>query len=158
MEYGPRSLGHRSIIAEPTDPTMMDWLNKRLERTEFMPFAPICIEEDAPQYFANFDAGRLASRFMTVCFDVTEYGRKMAPGIVHKDGTARPQIVNEKENKYVYDALQAYKRRTGLSLGINTSFNKHEEPIVCHPDDAIEELVRGGIDVLFIENYRVVKQ
>ncbi len=157
MEYGPRSLGQRSIIAEPTDETMMNWLNERLDRTEFMPFAPICIEEDAHLYFENFEAGRQASRFMTVCFDVTEHGRKMAPGIVHKDGTARPQIVNAKDNKYVYDALQAYKRKTGLSLGINTSFNKHEEPIVCHPDDAIEELVRGGIDVLFIENYKVVK-
>ena len=56
MEYGPRALGHRTILAEPTDPTMMDWLNKRLERTEFMPFAPIILEEDAPQYFQNFDA------------------------------------------------------------------------------------------------------
>lgn len=155
MEYGPRSLGQRSIIAEPTDESMMNWLNERLDRTEFMPFAPICIEEDAPEYFANFDAGRLASRFMTVCFDVTEHGKKMAPGIVHKDGTARPQIVNATENKYVYDALQAYKRKTGLSLGINTSFNKHEEPIVCQPNDAVEELVRGGIDILFIENYKV---
>ena len=155
MEYGPRSLGQRSIIAEPTDPTMMDWLNKRLERTEFMPFAPIIIEEDAEEYFENFDQGKLAAKFMTVCFDCTEYGRKMAPGIVHVDGTARPQTVNASENLYIYKALQEYKKLTGLSLGINTSFNKHEEPIVCHPRDAIDELVRGGVDVLFIENYRV---
>ncbi len=157
MEYGPRSLGHRSIIAEPTDPTMMDWLNKRLERTEFMPFAPIIIEEDAPDYFENFERGQLAAKFMTLCFDCTEHGKKMAPGIVHKDGSARPQTVNASENLYVYKALQEYKKLTGLSLGINTSFNKHEEPIVCHPRDAIDELVRGGVDVLFIENYRVVK-
>ena len=155
MEYGPRALGHRTILAEPTDPTMMEWLNKRLERTEFMPFAPIILEEDAPLYFENFDVGRLPARFMTVCFDVTEHGKKMAPGIVHKDGTARPQIVNETSNEYVYNALKAYKRKSGLSLGINTSFNKHEEPIVCHPRDAIQELLRGGVDVLFIENYKV---
>ena len=155
MEYGPRALGHRSILAEPTDPTMMDWLNKRLERTEFMPFAPIILEEDAPLYFENFDAGRLPARFMTVCFDVTDFGKEMAPGIVHKDGTARPQIVNETTNEYVYKALKAYKEKNGLSLGINTSFNKHEEPIVCHPRDAIQELLRGGVDVLFLENYKV---
>ena len=124
MEYGPRALGHRTILAEPTDPTMMDWLNKRLERTEFMPFAPIILEEDAPLYFENFDAGRLPARFMTVCFDVTDFGKEMAPGIVHKDGTARPQIVNETTNEYVYKALKAYKEKSGLSLGINTSFNK----------------------------------
>ena len=134
---------------------MMDWLNKRLERTEFMPFAPIIIEEDAEEYFENFDQGKLAAKFMTVCFDCTEYGRKMAPGIVHVDGTARPQTVNASENLYIYKALQEYKKLTWLSLGINTSFNKHEEPIVCHPRDAIDELVRGGVDVLFIENYRV---
>jgi carbamoyltransferase len=157
MEYGPRALGHRTIMAEPTDPTMMDWLNKRLERTEFMPFAPIILEEDAPQYFENFDAGRLASRFMTLCFNVTDYGKKMAPGIVHKDGTARPQIVNATHNTYVYNALKAYKAKSGLALGINTSFNKHEEPIVCHPRDAVQELLRGGVDVLFLENYQVQK-
>ncbi len=157
MEYGPRALGHRTILAEPTDPTMMDWLNKRLERTEFMPFAPIILEEDAPLYFENFEPGRLPARFMTICFDVTEHGKKMAPGIVHRDGTARPQTVNQSENSYVYRALKKYKEKTGLSLGINTSFNKHEEPIVCHPRDAIQELLRGGVDVLFIENFRVEK-
>ena len=128
MEYGPRALGHRTILAEPTDPTMMDWLNKRLKRTEFMPFAPIILEEDAPLYFENFDAGRLPARFMTVCFDVTDFGKEMAPGIVHKDGTARPQIVNETTNEYVYKALKAYKEKSGLSLGINTSFNKQRGP------------------------------
>ena len=157
MEYGPRALGGRSILAEPTDPTMMDWLNKRLERTEFMPFAPIILEEDAPRYFVNFAPGRLPARFMTACFDVSDTGKKMAPGIVHKDGTARPQIVNPAHNRYVYNALVRYKEKTGLSLGINTSFNKHEEPIVCHPRDAIQELLRGGVDILFIENYKVEK-
>lgn len=158
MEYGPRALGHRTILAEPTDPTMMHWLNERLDRTEFMPFAPIILEEDAPAYFENFEPGRLAARFMTVCFDVTPHGKRLAPGIVHKDGTARPQIVNETENGYVYRALKRYKEKTGLSLGINTSFNKHEEPIVCRPRDAIQELLRGGVDVLFIENYKVERR
>ncbi|MDP6039030.1 MAG: carbamoyltransferase C-terminal domain-containing protein, partial [Candidatus Latescibacteria bacterium] len=73
-------------------------------------------------------------------------------------GIARiPTDQFETHNKYVYDALKAHKAKTGLSLGINTSFNKHEEPIVCHPQDAVQELIRGGVDVLFVENYRVEK-
>ncbi|MDP6778604.1 MAG: carbamoyltransferase C-terminal domain-containing protein, partial [Candidatus Latescibacteria bacterium] len=113
------------------------------------------LEEDAPSYFHGFNAGRLPARFMTICFDVTEHGKKMAPGIVHKDGTARPQIVNATHNRYVHDILKRYKEKTGLPLAINTSFNKHEEPIVCHPRDAVQELLRGGVDVLFIEDYKV---
>ena len=134
---------------------MNDWLNERLGRTEFMPFAPIILEEDAPLYFENFEPGRQASRFMTVCFDVTEYGKEKAPGIVHKDGTARPQIVNAEENEYVYNALKAYKAKSGLSLGINTSFNKHEEPIVCTPHDAVRAFLHGNLDYLAIGPYLV---
>lgn len=157
MEYGPRALGGRSILAEPTDPTMINWLNKRLDRTEFMPFAPIILEEDAPKYFVNFVSEQITARFMTACFNVSNFGKKMAPGIVHKDCTARPQIVNPIHNPYVYKAIVQYKKKTGLPMSINTSFNKHEEPIVCHPKDAIQELLRGGVDVLFIENYKVEK-
>ncbi len=155
MEYGPRALGHRSILAEPTDPTMMDWLNKRLCRTEFMPFAPIIVEEEAPLFFNNFSASEYASRFMTICVDCTPLCKEKAPGVVHKDGTARPQSVRATTEPYIHKALRAYQRKTGLPLAINTSFNKHEEPIVGSPADAISELKRNGVDVLFLENYEV---
>jgi carbamoyltransferase len=155
MEYGPRALGHRSILAEPTDSTMMDWLNKRLCRTEFMPFAPLILSEDAPQYFENWPASEYPSRFMTICTDCTPLCKEKAPGVVHRDGTARPQSVRREADPYTHRALQAYKRRTGLPLAINTSFNKHEEPIVGSPADAISELKRNAVDVLFLENYRV---
>lgn len=151
MEFGPRALGHRSILAEPTDPTMMDWLNKRLERTEFMPFAPIILEEAAPRYFRNFAKGAYPAKFMTLCFDVTEEGKRQAPGIVHRDGTARPQTVSKKEQPLIHAALTRYEELTGLPLCINTSFNKHEEPIVCTPENALKEFLRGGVETLVME-------
>jgi carbamoyltransferase len=153
MEYGPRALGHRSILAEPTDTTMMDWLNKRLSRTEFMPFAPIVIEEEAPRFFEDFARSAYPSRFMTICMACTPYCIEKAPGVVHRDGTARPQSVREDTDPYTYRALRAYERRTGLPLAINTSFNKHEAPIVGSPADAIDELKRRSVDVLYLENY-----
>jgi carbamoyltransferase len=155
MEYGPRALGHRSILAEPTDPTMMDWLNRRLSRTEFMPFAPIVVEEEAPRFFENFAKAAYPSRFMTICLQCTPYCEEKAPGVVHRDGTARPQSVRQDTDPYTYRVLRAYERRTGLPIAINTSFNKHEAPIVGTPADAIAELERRSVDVLFLENFEV---
>ena len=156
MEYGPRALGHRSILAEPTDPTMMDWLNKRLDRTEFMPFAPIVIEEEAPKYFHNFPKAAYPTRFMTLCLDSTPLAKEKAPGIVHRDGTARPQSVSRQSEPYIYEILRAYQRKTGLPICINTSFNRHDEPIVCYPEDAIQEFLRGGVDVLVMEDLEII--
>lgn len=156
MEYGPRALGHRSILAEPTDPTMQDWLNARLARTEFMPFAPMILEHKAPEYFQNFAKGAYAAQYMTICFTVTDLARQKAPGIVHKDGTARPQIITKKSNPLIFQALTHYEELTGLPICVNTSFNKHEEPIVCSPEDAVKEFLRGGVDVLLLED-RVVE-
>ncbi len=153
MEYGPRALGHRSILAPPTDPTMMDWLNKRLERTEFMPFAPMILEEKASRYFRHMAKSAGPARFMTICVDVTEEGKTQAPGIVHKDGTARPQTISKTHQPLLHRALTRYEELTGLPLCINTSFNKHEEPIVCTPEDALKEFVRGGVEVLVMERF-----
>jgi carbamoyltransferase len=155
MEFGPRALGHRSIIAEPTDRTMMDWLNKRLARTEFMPFAPIILEEEAPRYFEDFAGSAYPSRFMTTCLRCTALCRERAAGVVHLDCTARPQTVNREIDGYVHRALTRYQAKTGLPLAINTSFNKHEEPIVGSPADALGELRRGAVDVLFLDRFRV---
>jgi carbamoyltransferase len=155
MEYGPRALGHRSILAEPNDPSMMDWLNRRLSRTEFMPFAPIILEEEAPRYFENFAVSAYASRFMTICLNCTPLCKEKAAGIVHRDGTSRPQSVRQDADPYTVRALRAYHQRTGLPLAVNTSFNKHEEPIVGSPADAIGGLKHQAIDVLFLENYEV---
>ena len=149
MEYGPRALGNRSILCAATDHSVNSWLNERLERTEFMPFAPVVREPDAPAYFRNLnDATRHTAEFMTITYDVTERCRKEAPAIVHVDGTARPQIVRRDINPGYFDILTEYNRLTGLSVLVNTSFNMHEEPIVCSPDDAARAFLAGNLDVL----------
>ena len=155
MEFGPRALGHRSILAEPTDPTMQDWLNKRLERTEFMPFGPMVLEEEAPTYFHDFARHAYPAKFMTICFNATDECRRKAPGIVHKDGSARPQAVNRSAQPLIHRALRRYQELSGLPICVNTSFNKHEQPIICTPDEAIAEFLRGGVDELVMERYRV---
>ncbi|MFQ5600851.1 MAG: carbamoyltransferase C-terminal domain-containing protein [Candidatus Krumholzibacteriia bacterium] len=155
MEYGPRALGHRSILAEPDDPTMIHWLNKRLSRSEFMPFAPVILEEEAPKYFEDFDAAAYAARFMTICVDCQALCKEKAPGIVHRDGTARPQAVSAHGDAYTHRVLRAYQEKTGLPLAINTSLCRHEEPIVGTPFDAIHELKRNVIDVLYLDHYEV---
>lgn len=150
MEYGPRALGNRSILYRPDEPEVNDWLNKRLRRTEFMPFAPSAIAEDADLYFENLDGARDTARFMTMTFDCTALMRRTCPGVVHVDGTARPQLVSARDNPSYYRILTEFKRITGLSCFVNTSFNIHEEPIVCTPSDAIRAFKTGHLDALAI--------
>ena len=156
MEYGPRALGNRSILYQATDPTVNDWLNKRLRRTEFMPFAPILPAEDAPHYLKDFDGrSAYAAEFMTITYDVTERCRQEAPAVVHVDGTARPQLVTQRGNPPVRRILEHYKALTGLAVLINTSFNMHEEPIVFSPQDALRAFREGRLDVLVLEDFVV---
>lgn len=148
MEYGPRALGNRSILYRPDEPEVNDWLNKRLKRTEFMPFAPTALAEDADLYFKNLDGARDTARYMTITFDCTDLMHRTCPGVVHVDGTARPQLVSADDNPSYYRILTEYKRLTGHSCFVNTSFNIHEEPIVCTPEDAIRAFKSGHLDVL----------
>uniref|UniRef100_A0A7C3J6M8 Carbamoyltransferase n=1 Tax=candidate division WOR-3 bacterium TaxID=2052148 RepID=A0A7C3J6M8_UNCW3 len=157
MEYGPRALGNRSILFDPTDRKINDWLNKRLKRTEFMPFAPSCIYEDATLVFENFEKGSYPSYFMTITFNVKEEWRKRIDAVNHVDNTARPQTVKEDQNPLYYKLLKRYKELTGLPLFVNTSFNMHEEPILCSPLDAVRSLLNNCVDVLVIGNF-IVKQ
>jgi len=153
MEYGPRALGNRSILADPTDTTINDWLNKRLKRTEFMPFAPSTLDRAAPAMYRNFSGGAYTSSFMTITFDVVQEWIDRAPAVVHVDGTARPQVVFRENNPSYYRILEEYEKRTGLPLFVNTSFNMHEEPIVCSPEDAIRSYLAGSVDVMAIGNF-----
>jgi carbamoyltransferase len=153
MEYGPRALGSRSILYQATDPTVNDWLNKRLQRTEFMPFAPVTLEEFADQCYENLDGARYPAKFMTITFDCTSWMKKHCPAVVHVDGTARPQLINQEMNPSYYRILEEYYKLTGLPSVINTSFNMHEEPIVCSPEDAIRAFTEGNIDYLAISAY-----
>lgn len=156
MEYGPRALGNRSILVSPAYPEQTGPLNRRLKRDIFMPFAPAVMAEDAHDYLL-FDEKKSerSMEFMAMACDVTERCRKEAPMAVHVDGTARPQIVREEINLSLYKILRSFKYLTGTPMVINTSFNKHEEPIVNTPEQALEMLIEGCIDVLAINNYVV---
>ena len=150
MEFGPRSLGNRSILYHCADATVNDWLNKRLDRTEFMPFAPATLAEDVAESFVGLEGALHTAEFMTIISDCTERFRRECPAAVHVDGTARPQIVSETSNPSFYATLRAYKQITGIGTVVNTSFNMHEEPIVCTPTDAVRSFMRGHLDYLAI--------
>jgi carbamoyltransferase len=148
MEYGPRALGNRSILYQPTDPSVNDWLNQNLVRTEYMPFAPSTLAEYADQCFIGVDGAFDTARFMTITFDCTEWMKEHCPGVVHVDGTARPQLVRKEDNSSYHQIIQEFYHLTGLPAIINTSFNMHEEPIVCTPSDAIRSFQLGHLDYL----------
>jgi carbamoyltransferase len=148
MEFGPRALGNRSILYSATDPSANKWLNNRLRRTEFMPFAPIAMAERAGEMFKNINGTEHACKFMTIILDCTEWTKQNAPAIVHVDGTARPQLVSEEINPSMYRILDYHEKLTGLPLMVNTSFNMHEEPIVCTPEDAVRAYLDSRLDYL----------
>jgi carbamoyltransferase len=146
MEYGPRALGARSILASPADAGVNRALNDRLERTEFMPFAPVVGEADAAELFDIGQVNRYAARFMTIACGVRGEWRERIPAVVHVDGSARPQIIRRTDNPLYFDILAAFKAHTGLPTLVNTSFNVHEEPIVNRPEECCKALQDGRVD------------
>jgi len=148
MEYGPRALGNRSILYQAGDRHVNDWLNTALERTEFMPFAPATLWEEANRCYENLEGAENTARFMTITFECTPWMAESCAGVVHLDNTARPQLVKEEDNPSYYRILKEYYRLTGVPSFINTSFNMHEEPIVCTPSDAIRAFLLGHLDYL----------
>ena len=146
MEYGPRALGARSILAVATKREVNDSINKRLERSEFMPFAPVVLEEHVAEVFNVNPGNAHAARFMTITCDVRPEWRDRIPAVVHVDGSARPQTIRRSDNPLYYDVLDLYYHRTGTPVLVNTSFNVHEEPIVDTPEQALKSLVDRRID------------
>ena len=155
MEYGPRALGARSILASPQDNNINNFLNKRLNRTEFMPFAPVTIDELAPICFENWNDQAECSRFMTTCYQCTPLMSEKCPATVHIDNTARPQVVRYDDNPDYHELIKRYYKISGRPALINTSFNHHEEPIVCSPEDAVRSFEKGNVDILFMENIMI---
>jgi carbamoyltransferase len=146
MEYGPRALGARSILANPSRRDTHDLLNLRLSRSEFMPFAPVVIAEQAAQVFDVNAVNAYACRFMTMTCNVRAEWRERIAAVVHVDGSARPQIIERDANPLYYDILVAFERLSGLPVLVNTSFNVHEEPIVNTPAECRQALTDGRID------------
>jgi carbamoyltransferase len=148
MEFAPRALRNRSILYQATDPSVNKWLNDRLQRTEFMPFAPVTLVEEAHRCYKNLENAIHPAKFMTITFDCTDFMRTKSPAAVHVDHTARPQLIDEATNPSYYNIVKEYFKRTGIPSIINTSFNMHEEPIVCTPQDAIRAFELGHLDYL----------
>lgn len=148
MEFGPRALGARSILADPRDPGMRDRINALVKKREgFRPFAPVVLESKATEHF-DLDH---ASPFMLETCQVKS--KLDLPAITHVDNSARVQTVNETVNSRLARLLKAFDERTGCPILLNTSFNMRDEPIVCSPSDAIWCFARTDIDVLFLEDF-----
>ncbi len=153
-EFGPRALGHRSILADPRDPAMKDRVNALVKnREEFRPFAPAILEEDTRLY-VDFAP---PFPFMIVVLPVKPERRGDIPAAVHVDGTARVQTVSRKASPLFWNLISAVKQKTGVGVVLNTSFNVQGEPIVNTPEDAVRTFFGSGLDALVIEKCLVTK-
>ena len=154
MEYGPRALGNRSILADPGGPKMRDRINAMVKKREsFRPFAPACSAEEAHRWF-EVDPGTDLPYMISVV-DVRSEVRALLPAITHVNGSARLQTVSEKDNPDFHALLLAVGLTTGRQLVLNTSFNVKGQPIVNTPEEAIETFLGTGIEFLFLENIYV---
>jgi carbamoyltransferase len=155
MEFGPRALGNRSILADPRAPDMQARLNAQIKfREAFRPFAPAVLAEDASAYF-ELD---FASPYMQFTVPVRPQQRAALPAVTHVDHSARVQTVAEATNPRLYGILRAFKARTGCSVVINTSFNLRGEPIVATPADAYRCFMRSGLDALALGRFVLLKR
>ena len=151
-EFGPRALGHRSILANPTLPEMKDAVNARIKHREsFRPFAPACLEERASEYF-DID---IPTAYMLLICQARSATRLQVPAVVHDDGTARLQTVRSDLNSDFYKTIYEFNKQSGVPILLNTSFNVNGETIVETPQDAIESFLFMGIDYLAIGPYLV---
>ena len=154
MEWGPRALGARSILANACNPKMKDILNKKVKhREEFRPFAPVCPIEDASEYFEIMDETPF---MLKVCY-VKKDKQKLIPAVTHIDETARLQTIRREVNSKYYDLLKEFKKLSGVPVIVNTSFNIMGEPIVLTPKDAYNCFKGTGIDCLVMDNFLIEK-
>jgi len=160
MEFGPRALGHRTILAPARARESSDRLNRCLDRSTFMPFAPILLDRDAPRWLDKLGPARQAATFMVINVQATEELRERCPAAVHADGSVRPQLVHPARHPFLGAVIEAYRARTaqrGLEIPalINTSFNLHEEPIVEGPERAAASWLQAGLDLLVLGDHLV---
>jgi len=157
MEFGPRALGNRSILADPRSAEMREVVNQRVKlREEFRPFAPAVLAEKADEYFDMLGVHR--ANFMEFVVPARLRGCEQAQAVVHYDGSARVQTVERTINESFWKLIDAFGRKTGVPVVLNTSFNVRGEPIVCTPEDAIRCFLSTNIDLLALEGYIVSKK
>jgi carbamoyltransferase len=153
-EFGPRALGARSILASPLKAEMQQRLNAIKDREDFRPVAPVVLEEEASSWFVNGSP----SPFMLFVFDVAPERARLIPAVMHIDGTARVQTVNERQNPLYYRLIREFQELTGVPVLVNTSFNTRGEPMVCSPRDAVESFWTSPLDVLAIGSFLLEKR
>lgn len=154
LEAGPRALGHRSILASPLRPGIVERLNDRVKfREPFRPFAPVVLADHAADYFTLGQP----SPFMSIASGVTDLARHAIPSIVHVNGTARVQTVTREQNRFLAEVLAAFGARTGHPVLINTSLNIKGKPICGTPEAALDCLTGSGLDALLLEDWWVTK-
>jgi carbamoyltransferase len=154
MEFGPRALGNRSILADARRADMKDKVNESVKfREGWRPFAPSCLEEAAPQFFEGCND----APYMILTFDVLPEKRDVIPAVTHADNTARVQTVSRETNPRYWRLIDSFAKITGVPVIMNTSFNLRGEPIVCNPKDAVRTFYSSGLDFLVMGNYVIAK-
>ena len=157
MEYGPRALGHRSVLARPDRIDVRDRLNLVLKRRVwYQPFCPSMLESEASRVLADWTGGR--NRAMTMAYAVADAFRPHLAGVTSVDGTCRPQFVADDDPGAFAAVLREARGRWGVAVVLNTSFNIHGEPLVCAPAEAVDVFQRSGADALAIGPYLVERQ
>lgn len=157
MEFGPRALGARSVLANPAKAGTMKRVNALIKRREaFRPLAPAVQAEHAAEFFDLREAGRLVYPFMVATAQVHASQRHRISAVVHADGSARVQTVVRADNPVMWDVIEQFRRLSGLPVVLNTSFNGADEPIVCTPDDAVRTFLACDLDALVIGGYVAV--
>jgi len=159
-EWGPRALGSRSIMANPTSEEMKDIVNVTIKfREPYRPFAPVVLAEKAGEYFevGTKDHSYLTN-FMLGVFQVKKDKKKIIPAVTHVDGSARPQIISKKQNARYYGIIKSFGDKTGVYVLMNTSFNLKGEPIVNSPQNAMDTFRKSGLDILALEKFVVLKK
>tara|TARA_B110000971_G_C20035834_1_gene514089 strand:- start:2456 stop:4183 length:1728 start_codon:yes stop_codon:yes gene_type:complete len=153
MEFGPRALGNRSILADPRNPNMKNIINSKIKRREsFRPFAPSILEEFQNEWFI----GDYNNEYMSSVMKVREDKKKLIPAVVHYDNTSRVQTVSKQNNEKYYTLIKLFYKKTKVPILLNTSFNENE-PMIMRPIEAIDCLIRTELDGLFINNYYITK-
>ena len=152
MEFGQRSLGNRSIIADPSNPMNIQKINRQIKFRDFwMPFTPTILAEREIDYIEN--SKKLKSPFMTMAFNSTELARRELVSALHPaDYTVRPQLLKRESNPGYYDLIKSFESKTGIGGLLNTSLNLHGEPMVCSPEDAIHTFINSDLDVLLFDD------
>jgi carbamoyltransferase len=158
MEWGPRALGNRSILASASEEKMKDIINAKVKHREmFRPFAPVILDRYVRDHFKADRRLSRSANYMLMVYPFREKKKRDVPATVHVDGTGRLQVITRTDNPLYFDLIDSYRKKTGIPVVINTSFNVRGEPIVCTPEDAIQCFLKTGIDYLVIGSYLVSK-